>query len=527
MVDSGRKIPRTMSTQHPDNARVPEWCSLRDVIQGDDEIYEAYYAYSILGCEEVMWDSEGKDVDIRVVRKLLEKYGEFFREKVIGEDVFLTYRVPNPRVEEAERKILVETLTNIIVGYDVASAFYGRSVTPTFEVILPFTTEARELIWLRNYYEKAIAGVEKLSLDGSVKVRDWLGEFRPRSIEVIPLIEEWNGLANIDKIIGDYIEDTKLSYLRVFIARSDPALNYGMIPAVALAKIALSKLKRIQEEKGLPIYPIIGCGTMPFRGHLSPDNLENFLEEYRGVYTVTIQSALKYDYDPETVRIAVERINNELPRGEAEDIDPDEERILIQAIARLRDGYQKVIEKMAPLINSVAKYIPPRRARKLHIGLFGYSRSIGRISLPRAIPFAGALYSIGIPPEFIGLKSLNDLSEQELEILEKIYRNLWKDLDKAAVYVSWQNLDVLRDALDKAAERTGMSREELKTVLDEIIVDLEYAEENLGIRLGPRNLSHLKYENMANNFLISYLEGEDELAKEYLLETAKLRRCIG
>ena len=182
---------------------------------------------------------------------------------------------------------------------------------------------------------------------------------------------------------------------------------------------------------------------------------------------------------------------------------------------------------MAPLINSVAKYIPPRRARKLHIGLFGYSRSIGRISLPRAIPFAGALYSIGIPPEFIGLKSLNDLSEQELEILEKIYRNLWKDLDKAAVYVSWQNLDVLRDALDKAAERTGMSREELKTVLDEIIVDLEYAEENLGIRLGPRNLSHLKYENMANNFLISYLEGEDELAKEYLLETAKLRRCIG
>ena len=27
-----------------------------------------------LGCQEVMWDSEGKDADTRVVRKLLQKY---------------------------------------------------------------------------------------------------------------------------------------------------------------------------------------------------------------------------------------------------------------------------------------------------------------------------------------------------------------------------------------------------------------------------------------------------------------------
>ncbi len=75
MVDE-RKIPATMSTQHPDNVNLPDWCE-GTVIEGDLEIYEAYFAYSQLGCHEVMWDSEGKDVDTRVVRKLLDKYPEF------------------------------------------------------------------------------------------------------------------------------------------------------------------------------------------------------------------------------------------------------------------------------------------------------------------------------------------------------------------------------------------------------------------------------------------------------------------
>jgi Phosphoenolpyruvate carboxylase (EC 4.1.1.31) len=43
-----------------------------------------------------MWDAEGKDVDTHVVRKLFTNYPEFFKEKVLGRDVFLTYRIPNP-----------------------------------------------------------------------------------------------------------------------------------------------------------------------------------------------------------------------------------------------------------------------------------------------------------------------------------------------------------------------------------------------------------------------------------------------
>ncbi|MEX2723720.1 MAG: phosphoenolpyruvate carboxylase, partial [Candidatus Freyarchaeota archaeon] len=368
-----RKIPRTMSTQHPDNATLPIWAS-GNVIQGDAEVDEAYFAYNDLGCMEVMWDSEGKDVDTRVVRKLLEKYGEFFKEKVLGEDVFLTYRIPNPAIERLERKILLESLVNIPVAHDIATVFYKREISPIFEVILPLTTCGEDIIGLRKYYEKAIAGVGEIPLCGSEKIEDWIGSFEPKTIEVIPLIEDFASLLKVDEILKPYISNVKPEYMRVFLARSDPALNYGLVCALVLCKIALSKLKILEKLANVKIYPIIGVGTMPFRGHLNPSNINNFLEEYKGIYTVTIQSALKYDHPFEDVKETVKTLNEKLPYGEPQIIESSEEEVLKQIIVKFMQRYQKVIESLAPLINSVACYVPQRRARKLHIGLFGYSR---------------------------------------------------------------------------------------------------------------------------------------------------------
>lgn len=64
-----RKIPATMSTQHPDNANPPAWCE-GTVIEGDAEIFEAYFGYSQLNCYEVMWDSEEKTL----IHVLLENF---------------------------------------------------------------------------------------------------------------------------------------------------------------------------------------------------------------------------------------------------------------------------------------------------------------------------------------------------------------------------------------------------------------------------------------------------------------------
>ncbi len=521
-----RIIPKTMSTQHPDNANVPEW-SQGEVIDGNVEVYEAYYAYSTLGCQEVMWDSEGKDVDTRVVRKLLSNYWDYFSQKIIGKDLFLTYRIPNPSIETVEKKVVVETLQNIPVTYDVASSVYKQDITPIFELILPFTTSGDELIWLFNYYRKAIVANEDIMLDDHAKAKDWIGCFKPKTISIIPLVEDFGSLLNIDNIIKPYIKAVKPKQLRVFIARSDPALNYGLIAAVLLSKIAMSKLRKTEKETQVKIHPIIGVGSKPFRGHLAPDNLEGFLREYPGLATVTIQSAARYDYPLEQVKDFVNQLNHKLPDGEAADIDLEEETTLLSVLEKCCSQYESVAEVLAPFVNSISPYVPARRARKLHIGLFGYSRNVAGVTLPRAITFAAALYSIGIPPEFIGAKVIEDFDEAEWRVAEKYYVNLQKDFASVGGYVSWQNVNMLMDMHLKTAKRVEMDVDNLRLALTRILADLKTVEEKLDVKLGPRTSTQRKHENFTNNFLISYLEREDEEAKKALVEAAKLRKCLG
>ena len=97
-------------------------------------------------------------------------------------------------------------------------------------------------------------------------VRDWVGEFAPKSIRVIPLIEDRDHLLGSDRIVEEYLQGRELPYQRVFLARSDPALNYGTIGAELILKVALQRLHRLEQRLGIPLYPIIGAGSAPFGG---------------------------------------------------------------------------------------------------------------------------------------------------------------------------------------------------------------------------------------------------------------------
>jgi len=104
----------------------------------------------------------------------------------------------------------------------------------------------------------------------------------------------------------------------------------------------------------------------------------------------------------------------------------------LEIIQKYTKEYTKQIIILAPFINKVSRFFPTRRKRKLHIGLFGYSRSMGEsIILPRAITFTGALYSLGIPPEILGLNALN---VNDLDIIKTYYTNFDEDLKDALKY---------------------------------------------------------------------------------------------
>lgn len=435
-------VPRVMSTQHPDNVTVPFFAETPDM-SGDDEIQEAYYAFSHLGCDEQMWDSEGKEIDDFVVRKLLTRYPYFFRDRRLGKDLFLTLRLPNPSVERDEAKVVVETLESIPRSMDAARLFYGDDIPPIFEVILPMTTSVEEINRIYYFYKNFISGRQNQPiLKGDITVAQWIGEFFPESINVIPLFEDREHMLEADRIVASYLRDKELNYLRVFLARSDPAMNYGMISAILCNKIALQRLRRLSEKTGVKIYPILGAGSPPFRGNLTPYTVEDVIAEYPEVETFTVQSAFKYDNPVEDVIKAIKRLKS-FERKPFKEIDEEE---CIRLIDKYSAEYRRQIEYLAPLINDVAQYIPRRRMRKLHVGLFGYSRSVGRIRLPRVIGFCGACYSIGLPPEIIGL---NALTGEDISCLKEVYVNFEKDMERALRYFNPECLELLPEEVRK------------------------------------------------------------------------------
>lgn len=445
-----------MSTQHPDNVNSPFFTESAE-IGGEDEITEAYYAFSHLRCDEQMWDVEGKEIDTYVVKKLITKYQSFFNQHRIGKDVFITLRVPNPTVEKAEAKILLETLESIPRSFDAANLIYNDDIPPIFEVILPMTTSARCVDRVYRYYRDFVVGKQtRCFKEGDITIAEWIGKFSPKDINVIPLIEDKEHMLASDLILKEYLREKDVSYHRIFLARSDPAMNYGLISAVLINKIALQRLSNLSKELGIELFPIVGVGSAPFRGNLRPQTTKRVSNEYPYTQTFTIQSAFKFDNDPQEVIKAIKDLR-ERTRSRARLVD--EEKCL-DIINRYTEEYTKELIELAPIITQISRYIPSRRKRKLHIGLFGYSRNVSGISLPRAITYTAALYSIGIPPEVLGLTALD---EKDVDFIKDVYVNFEEDL---------------KDALEFYDPHTPFLGDEIKAKIKSLFPDHKHSEKH-------------------------------------------------
>ncbi len=430
-----------MSTQHPDNVRQPFFAREQE-LSGDDEVREAHYAFTHLGCEEQMWDFEGKEGDPFVVKKLLSADEQFFKEKKLGKDVFITVRVPNPTFEHAEAKILLETLESIPRSFDAARLATGEDTAPIFEVIMPMTTSVKDLNRVYHYYRDFVIGKQKQYLQGDdMTIADWVGPSSPESIDVIPLFEDKDSMLASADILREYLKDKEASYARVFLARSDPAVNYGLIAAVLLNVIALSRLHSFGQKQGIAVYPILGVGSVPFRGHARPGAIEHILDTYPSVATFTIQSSFKYDYPTNEVIRAIAQLNAHTPSVPRACDEP----LLLGVVEAYIKRYQQELGPLIPHIQELAPHIPRRRKRKMHIGLFGYSRQMNGHALPRAIPFVASLYSLGVPPEILGLSSL---SLEDIQNIERVYPSFRFDIQQAARYCDLESPFVTREMRD-------------------------------------------------------------------------------
>ncbi len=148
----------------------------------------------------------------------------------------------------------------------------------------------------------------------------------------------------------------------------------------------------------------------------------------------------------------------------------------LDIIERYSQEYMQQVQLLEPLINRVAAFVPKRRKRKLHIGLFGYSRQIKGKALPRTITFCAALYSIGLPPELLGL---NALTEKDRDFLALVYQNLENDLRDAGQFFNPDCLKIIPKQLAKKIRPDWIEAEPHaghQTVSSEIIARLKKGE---------------------------------------------------
>jgi phosphoenolpyruvate carboxylase len=526
------RLPRTMATQHPDSAT--------RYIAIQEEAKEAVQALSPpplgFGIEEIMVDFEGKMTPYHQTNEIAQ--GLLDRGVVPGRDAWITPRISSATEETAFRQLMA--LMSVIEATYQASQREPEARIE--EVIIPMVQRAADLVKVRD------------------RVRDviYLGhkEFRlpydPDALQLVPLMEEVPDLLSCGELLREYVHTAGrdgfgVRRLRVMLGRSDAALSYGHLPSALSAKVALAQVYSAGIDLELEPAPILGAGYLPFRGGVSLANTDRLLADYPGLRTVTIQGGLRYDTEEagETVRALHEGLAGPPPSSPC--LDHEEEAFLRDAIGALTVPYLRTFDRLLDVVLPLSDLLPAQRDRLARKGAAGYARAAAEpellvpmvhheevkrdlksvaltpsSSLPRAISFTGAMYSLGVPPEFLGtgrgLARVRELfGEEGLARLRSLYRSLPHDLSSAARFL---NLDTARTLLPHEA-------------LVEIEEDVRLCRELVGYaEPGPDDRYHLLLETI-QPMLRSHLTKQElvgpnlDLVREWLSRLGALRGSLG
>lgn len=503
-----RKIPATMATQHPDNALPPFWDKEKNpFIAVYKEIDDAMASFEELGASEFMWDWEGKYADAAVIDKLFSDYYDYFSKNQLNRDKFLTFRIPN--IWEEKGYSLLQAMTVILSGEDFSRdlKFDNR---PLFEIILPMTEDSHQLMRMHQLFER-LANFKskeftKVEADNQT------------TVELIPLVESVQSQQAVGNLLNEYIEKYKgrygknPEYIRPFFARSDPALVSGLLATVLANKVALSQTYRFSKKTNIPVFPISGVGSLPFRGGLAPSTVSDYVKEYPGMRTVTVQSSFRYDNPKDEVKKAISKLEKELPKTQPAIIDETIEQELVEIGKKAERIYQKTLTQIAPDLGTTFAAVPKRRERRQHVGLLAYGRKLGEQKMPRAITFTAGFYSLGVPPELIGTgRATSELTPGELNTVMGNYKMIKKDLEKAIRYLNEDNLNQLAENNPAWAE---------------IQKDVALIRDIFDIKIGPSTPEEKKHMELTGKIL-GLRNGDKTKLTNAISEAAKLRKSLG
>lgn len=526
-----------MATQHPDAAS--RYVSIQE--EPNEAINTLTPKPEGMGLDEIMIDFEGKLTPYQQTSQIV--LGLLAKGIVPGRDVQVTPRIPSGEKEGVFRQLMA-LMSIVESNYNTQKEAKIEGIK---EVISPMTTKATELLAIK---ERVIDVIELAHKEFGLS-KD------PRTLNIIPLFESVPPILECGNIIKEYLRglkklDADVDQVRVMLGCSDIALSYGMPTSALLIKVALSELRKTQDQTGVSILPILGGGTLPFRGFVSANN-EHLFVDFPGIKTITVQSAQRYDHSVQEMEKMASwvrsNINEETKSPKLTDI---EQKNALNFAGCFSYCYLDSFSDLIELVVKISDLVPSQRDRLARKSEVGYARDAAHpdmlakylsdknlgmqlcglkckhADLPRAISFTAALYSIGLPPEIIGtgrgLKMIKmRYGNSAIKTLLNLYPGLAFSLKEAGRYLS---LDLAKDFLSETAYK------KIKNDVDEI-------EQLLEIKLGPETKQDNFYRTIIETMkpMLKQLLGDEtlvseegleiDLVKEWLIKLGKIRKALG